>query len=654
MIQTKTKTLCLLLAALMLLSSLTACGKDKEKDSNLIQLGDYELLYKGACIMEDSDGNDAIVLSLDFTNNSKENASYLWSVDETLMQNGTELEVATVYTDYNTFTTVIENQFEEVAPGATLEVQTAFVLNNASGEIEATFEELLGSKSGTITIDPSTLTRETGVNAGTEPTLPSTTADDALLEWWNGEWYGWWKMTDCSGSYESMEGQWWDICGVIEIDADRTGTVTLWDEDYTKDEAMASAAVSLSDTGTGEHGTLTSEGGWFTDVALAHADWIVDPGLQELADIICIDGRYENGDDTYRYEIYLRPWGLYWDDVEEENRPYLYADWYLPLIDAGKSMPDSIGADAPAGSGNMGTTTSNLGGDTSGGDGIVTEEQVQKGYVWMNEVNKNIFDATYDDIAAYFGVKGQFVKEEYSDHMKANYRYYKWISEDDDSHFIYVNFKENESGVYTVSAYNTSGFSGTEAIEKYLDIVKAEAAEANKAAAANAEMKDFSVEIAQFAKDDVKVKIMTKIPVSGWSYDEGKRCLVENDDPTAFGAGAIQFKVRENVEKIDFYKDDFENYQDMEDRVIGGITFHGRTYRNIGYDWIQYIAQLDDGRALSIGLRNMDCVPGTMPDTILNNMTFQEWRHLSENLYENRLPPQFGAGESGYLRKKRR
>ena len=621
--QTKTKTLCLLLAALMLLSSLTACGKDKEKDSNLIKLGDYELLYKGACIMEDSDGNDAIVLSLDFTNNSKENASYLWSVDETLMQNGTELEVATVYTDYDTFTTVIENQFEEIAPGATLEVQTAFVLNNASGEIEATFEELLGSKSGTITIDPSTLTRETGVNAGTEPTLPSAAADDALLEWWNGEWYGWWKMTDCSGSYESMEGQWWDICGVIEIDADRTGTVTLWDEDYTKDEAMVSAAVSLSDTGTGEHGTLTSEGGWFTDVALAHADWIVDPGLQELADIICIDGRYENGDDTYRYEIYLRPWGLYWDDVEEENRPYLYADWYLPLIDAGKSMPDSIGADAPAGSGNMGTTTSNPGGETSGGDGIVTEEQVQKGYVWMNEVNKNIFDATYDDIAAYFGVKGQFVKEEYSDHMKANYRYYKWISEDDDSHFIYVNFKENESGVYTVSAYNTSGFSGTEAIEKYLDIVKAEAAEANKAASANAEMKDFSVEIAQFAKDDVKVKIMTKIPVSGWSYDDGPRCLVENDDPTAFGAGAIQFEVRENVEKFDSSKDSFENYQDIEDRVIGGITFHGRTYRRIGYDWIQYIAQLDDGRALSIGLRNMDCVPGTMPDIILNNMTFQ-------------------------------
>ena len=447
---------------------------------------------------------------------------------------------------------------------------------------------------------------------------------DALLDWWNGEWYGWWKMSGCYGYYESMEGKWWDVCGVIDIGTDYTGTITLWDEDYTRSEPMASAQVSLSEAGTGEHGTVMSEGGWFTNVALEHADWIVDPGLLDYDDMIWISGDYEDGDDEFHYDIYLRPWGLYWDDMEEDTYPYRYTDWYLPLIDAGKSMPDAIGEDAPEEAvpteGAPLTPTDAM---ASGGDGIVTEEQVQKGYVWMNEVNNNIFDATYDDIVAYFGVEGQFVKEEYSDHMKANYRYYKWISEDDDSHFIYVNFKENESGVYTVSAYNTSGFSGTEAIEKYLDIVKAEAAEANKAASANAEMKDFSAEIAQFAKDDVKVKIMTKIPVSGWSFDDSGRCLVENDDPTAFGAGAIQFEIRENVEKFDSYKDKFENYQDIEDRVIGGITFKGRTYKHIGYNWIQYVAQIDDGRALSIGLTKLECVPGTMPDIILNNMTFQ-------------------------------
>ena len=41
-----------------------------------------------------------------------------------------------------------------------------------------------------------------------------------LLDWWNGDWFGWWKMTDCSGYYEDMEGDWWDICGTIDIGAD--------------------------------------------------------------------------------------------------------------------------------------------------------------------------------------------------------------------------------------------------------------------------------------------------------------------------------------------------------------------------------------------------------------------------------------------------
>ena len=262
-------------------------------------------------------------------------------------------------------------------------------------------------------------------------------------------------------------------------------------------------------------------------------------------------------------------------------------------------------------------------GDVPSGTGIVTEEQVQKGYVWMNEVNNNIFDTTYEEMVDYFGVDGLFVKEEYSDHMKLNYRYYKWISKDDDSHFIYVNFAEKEPGVFTVSAYNTSGFSGTEAIEKYLDTVKAEAAEADKASVASGGTKDFSATVTQFAHDDVQVKITTKIPKSGWSYDEDADCLVENDDPSAFGAGAIRFEVSANVEDFDYYKDNFENYQEIADREISGITFQGRTYKRIGYDWIEYVAQIDDGRALSIGLTDIECAPGTAPDVILNSMTIK-------------------------------
>ena len=642
MSKTMTRFLSLLLIAVLAISLCGCGGEEKKTESNQIKLEDYELLYKDACIMTDSDGNDAVVLTLDFTNNSKESASYIWSINETLVQNGEELEVAAVITDYAAFTTAVDKQFEDVAPGETLEVQTAYVLKDAAAPIKVTFEQLFGKKNGTITIDPAALSRETSADStgSTNTALPAPTGD-ALLDWWNGAWYGWWTMTGCSGSYESMAGKWWDACAVIDIGLDYTGTVTIWDEDYSRADPMSQATVTLNSAGVGEHGTVMSESGYFTNLPLEHADWIVDPAINsrfpDVENMICIEGWYEDGEDEFYYEVYLRPWGQLWDDFAADypdDVPYYYDDWYLPLVEAGSAMPDVVGGEAvPSGSGGTDAMTQTpnsadapaapTAANVSGGDGIVTEEQVQKGYVWMNEVNNYIFDATYDDIVAYFGVEGQFVKEEYSDHMKANYRYYKWISKDDDSHFIYVNFKENESGVYTVSAYNTSGFSGNEAIAKYLDIVKAEDAEANKAASANAEMKDFSVEVAQFAKDDVKVKIMTKIPLSGWSYDEGKRCLVDNDDPTKFGAGAIRFEVRENVEKFDYYKDNFENYQDIEDRVIGGITFHGRTYRNIGYDWIEYVAQLDDNRALSIGLHDLAFVPGTMADIILNNMTFK-------------------------------
>ena len=642
MSKTMTRFLSLLLIAVLAISLCGCGGEGKKTESNQIKLEDYELLYKDACIMTDSDGNDAVVLTLDFTNNSKESASYIWSINETLVQNGEELEVAAVITDYVSFATAVDKQFEDVAPGETLEVQTAYVLKDAAAPIKVTFEQLFGKKNGTITIDPAALSRETSADStgSTNTALPALTGD-ALLDWWNGAWYGWWTMTGCSGAYESMAGQWWDACAVIDIGLDYTGTVTIWDEDYSRADPMSQATVTLNSAGVGEHGTVMSESGYFTNLPLEHADWIVDPAINsrfpDVENMICIEGWYEDGEDEFYYEVYLRPWGQLWDDFAADypdDVPYYYDDWYLPLVEAGSAMPDVVGGEAvPSGSGGTDAMTQTpnsadapaapTAANVSGGDGIVTEEQVQKGYVWMNEVNNYIFDATYDDIVTYFGVEGQFVKEEYSDHMKANYRYYKWISKDDDSHFIYVNFKENESGVYTVSAYNTSGFSGNEAIAKYLDIVKAEDAEANKAASANAEMKDFSVEVRQFAKDDVVVKVMTKIPVSGWSYDEGKRCLVDNDDPTKFGAGAIRFEVRENVEKFDYYKDNFENYQDIEDRVIGGITFHGRTYRNIGYDWIEYVAQLDDNRALSIGLHDLAFVPGTMADIILNNMTFK-------------------------------
>ena len=353
----RTRLFCTILAALMLFS-LVACGKgnDEAKDSNLLKIGDYELLYKGACIMEDYAGEDAIVLTLDFTNNTQKNAAYIGSIVEFPMQNEQDLEFTAVYISEDSDKMVSDSQMMDVAPGETIEIKTAFVLTDTTSEVEIRFEEIVGDKSASLTIDPSTLKKESpgdsagasavdGKGATAEGSSSDGDSGETLLDWWNGDWYGWWMMTGCSGYYEDMEGDWWDICGTIDIGDDNMGTVVLWDEDYTKDDPMVSASVSLSEAGTGEYGTMMSEGGWFTDIELGHADWIVDPALLDYEDMIHINGYYESGEDGYTYDIYLRPWGTYWDDVTEEDLPFYYDDWYLPLIEAGEAMPKFIGVE---------------------------------------------------------------------------------------------------------------------------------------------------------------------------------------------------------------------------------------------------------------------------------------------------------------------
>ena len=350
------RLLCLLLAALMLLT-LTACGDKEPADPNLIKIGDYTVLYKNAAIMTDDEGQDAIVLTLDYTNGSKEDAAFWIAVFEKAMQNGVQLDTALVYPDPNSYVSITDDKFTEVAPGTTFEVHTSFVLRDTTTPVEIKFSDLFEKKGGTITIDPTTLKRESpqeeapaaepaaNEDAAAEAAAPVLTGDP-LLDWWNGEWYGWWMATGGDGAYESWSNKWWDCCAVIDVGSDYTGTVEIWDQTEPRGDGVSYADVSLSDAGIGEHGTMMSEGGWFLWAELAHADWIVDPGIAEYDDMIYIDGWYEDDDGSFHYAMYLRPWGTLWDDVKADSPddlPSTYEDWYLPLVDAGKSMPDTIG-----------------------------------------------------------------------------------------------------------------------------------------------------------------------------------------------------------------------------------------------------------------------------------------------------------------------
>lgn len=158
--------------------------------------------------------------------------------------------------------------------------------------------------------------------------------DDPLLAFWNGDWYGWWFMYGCKGSYEEFEGAYWDCEAHIEIDPDTyTGTMEMWDdEQYQNMGGIGMVDVSLSESGTGAHGTLMSEGGWFEEMTLSHADWIIDPGLDESDNFLIITGSYD--DDTgnvYYYKMMMRKWGELWEDIDESSRPWSYTGFPLRL-----------------------------------------------------------------------------------------------------------------------------------------------------------------------------------------------------------------------------------------------------------------------------------------------------------------------------------
>ncbi len=170
-------------------------------------------------------------------------------------------------------------------------------------------------------------------------------------DYWSGDWYGWWQPVSANGYWENLEGNWFDCCAQIQKDGD-AGHVVIWDEDGSaNEEYMVECDVSFG-PGTTDDGCMMSEDGYFWDVGIGHADWIVDPGASVVSQydhMICIDGTYEDPENGggFDYKIYLRPWGMDWEDVADDDGellPYTYESWYLPAIQAGVEMPDKIGS----------------------------------------------------------------------------------------------------------------------------------------------------------------------------------------------------------------------------------------------------------------------------------------------------------------------
>lgn len=123
-------------------------------------LGDYYVEIKDAALAKDTDGNPAIIITYNWTNNSDKTTSEAAVLYGKAFQDGIQLEPAfvldsDVYTDAG-------NSMKEIRPGASLTVQSAYVMTSESSSVEFEVTELISLSDEMVSknFDISNLTTE--------------------------------------------------------------------------------------------------------------------------------------------------------------------------------------------------------------------------------------------------------------------------------------------------------------------------------------------------------------------------------------------------------------------------------------------------------------------------------------------------------------
>lgn len=187
---------------------------------------------------------------------------------------------------------------------------------------------------------------------------PVATAEpvESAYSWWDGDWYGWWVIYEGGGDHADLESYCYDACATISVHGD-TGLVDLWDEDCAEGMNIGYIDVTF-EPGTTDKGRMVSVSGDFYDDEIAARDWVVDPGdsiVSRFDSMILIDGMYyEDGNSSnwIHYYVFLRPWGMSWEDVRSDScydmpydnmLPLGYDSWYVPHMN--DAMPSYIDLD---------------------------------------------------------------------------------------------------------------------------------------------------------------------------------------------------------------------------------------------------------------------------------------------------------------------
>lgn len=114
-------------------TSAEAEAQNEENDSENNVANMYNVQFKNAKVTN-SRGTDYLIVTYTFTNNSKKNSSFAYSVDCKAFQNG--IELGPVYSTYGIDDIDIQLKGKEIQPGKSLDVQEIYELNDKQTDVE--------------------------------------------------------------------------------------------------------------------------------------------------------------------------------------------------------------------------------------------------------------------------------------------------------------------------------------------------------------------------------------------------------------------------------------------------------------------------------------------------------------------------------------
>lgn len=119
------------------------------KEENKPNLGDYSVEIKSSRLAENYQGKAVLIVKYGFTNHADSAKSFMVAIDEVAYQDGIGLNESYILADSANYSN--DNQMKEIKPGATLDVEVAYELNDETTDVEIEVSEYFSFNDKKIT-----------------------------------------------------------------------------------------------------------------------------------------------------------------------------------------------------------------------------------------------------------------------------------------------------------------------------------------------------------------------------------------------------------------------------------------------------------------------------------------------------------------------